>query len=137
MSQENFEVMRRAFEQWQRGGETLEAIPIELYAEDVEWDQSAYPLVDFPDRGVGRDSLFDAMATYFSGWTSYRAEATEIIDAGENVITVLHEKGGIGDSNVFVERDLFQVWTLRDGLVVKYRTFQTRQEALEAAGLRE
>jgi hypothetical protein len=62
-------------------------------------------------------------------------EATEFIDAGENVFTVLHEKAGVGDSDVFVERDLFHVWTLRDGLLVKLRTFKTREEALEAAGL--
>lgn len=135
MSQEDVEIIRRLFEQWQRRGLTLEAIPVEFIAEDVEWDQSAYPLVDFPDRGVGRDNLLDALATYFSGFTNYQAEAIEFIDAGENVITALHEKAGVGDSDAFVERDLFQVWTLRDGLVVKYRTFQTRREALAAVGL--
>ena len=36
-SQENVD-MRRAFEQWQEGGGTLDAIPVEIYAEDVEWD---------------------------------------------------------------------------------------------------
>jgi hypothetical protein len=38
---------------------------------------------------------------------------------------------------VSVERDLFQVWTLRDGLVVKWALFETRDQALEAAGLQE
>jgi ketosteroid isomerase-like protein len=137
MSEENVELLRQAFEQWQRGGGTLDAIPVQLYAEDVEWDQSTYPLVDFPDRGVGRDNLLNALATYLSGWTSYQAEVTEFIDSGENVVSVLHEKASIGDSDVLVERDLFHVWTLRDGLVVKFRTFETREEALEAAGLSE
>jgi hypothetical protein len=40
MSQENVEIVRRAVEQWHRGGGTLDAIPVEFYAEDVEWDQS-------------------------------------------------------------------------------------------------
>jgi ketosteroid isomerase-like protein len=136
MSQENVEIVRQAFEQWQQGGKTLDAIPVEFYAEDVEWDQSTYPLVDFPDRGAGRDNLLDALATYLSGWTSYQAEPTEFIDAGENVFTVLHEKAGIGDSGAIVERDLFHVWTLSNGRCVKWQTFQTRDEALEAAGLR-
>jgi ketosteroid isomerase-like protein len=137
MSEENVEIVRRAYEQWQRGGETVDAIPVELYADDVEWDISGYPTVDLPSRGSGRAKLFDLFGTYFSGWTSYQAEVTERIDAGENVVGVVHEKVGVGDSGEFVERDLFQVWTLRDGLVVKWRVFQTRDQALEAAGLRE
>jgi ketosteroid isomerase-like protein len=60
-----------------------------------------------------------------------------LIDAGENVIVVQHERSRSRDSDVYVERDLVQVWTLRDGLIVKYRTFETRDEALEAAGLSE
>jgi ketosteroid isomerase-like protein len=90
-----------------------------------------------PSRGSGRDHLFDVFATYFRGWTSYQAELTELIDAGDNVVGVVHEKTGIGGSDDFVERDLFHVWTHRDGLVVRWRVFATREQALEAAGLRE
>jgi len=50
---------------------------------------------------------------------------------------VLHEKAAIADSDVVLERDVFQVWTLRDGLVVRWRVFETREAALEAVGLRE
>jgi ketosteroid isomerase-like protein len=94
-------------------------------------------MVDFPTRGSGRDKLFGAFETYFSAWKSYQPEAREFIDAGEKVLGVVHEKGGIGNIGVFVERDPFQVWTLRDGLVVKWQTFERREQALEAAGLRE
>jgi ketosteroid isomerase-like protein len=137
MSQGNVEIMRQAFEQWLRGGATADAVPPEFYAPDIEWDQSAYPFVDMPDRGTGRDELLGHLATYLSGWTGYHAEVMEFIDAGENVVVVLHEEASIGDSGVSIERDLFLVWTIRDGLVVKYRSFETREEALEAAGLRE
>ena len=46
-------------------------------------------------------------------------------------------KAAIADSDVALERDVFQVWTLRDGLVVKWRVFETREQALEAVGLSE
>ena len=137
MSQENVEITRRRFEQWQANGGTFDAIPIEAYAEDVEWDLSAYPLVDLPSRGSGRDQLFDTFANYFSGWKNYSPEAREYIDAGENVVVVLHEEATVADTDVVLERDVSHVWTLRDGLVVKWRIFETRQEALEAAGLSE
>ena len=137
MSEENVEIARQMFERWQDGGGSFEAIPIEMYAEDVEWDLSGYPLVDLPTQGKGKAELLDTVASYLSGWTSYQPEASEYIDAGENVIVVLHEKASIAGSEVLLERDVFQTWTLRDSLVVKWRVFETREAALEAAGLEE
>ena len=74
---------------------------------------------------------------YLSGWTGYHAEVMEFVDAGENVVVILHETARIGDSGVPVERDLVQVWTLRDGVAVRYRTFKTIGDAREAVGLSE
>ena len=135
MSEENVEIVRKALEQWQDGGGSFEAIPTEMYAEDLAWDISGYPLVDLPSRGSGRDNLGEVVKMYLSGWTSYQAEVTEFIDAGENVVGVLHEKAAIADSGEFLERDIFHIWTLRNGLVVKWRVFETKADALEAAWL--
>jgi hypothetical protein len=38
---------------------------------------------------------------------------------------------------VRVERDFFGVYDLRESKVIRYRLFESREEALEAAGLRE
>jgi ketosteroid isomerase-like protein len=135
MSQENVEITRRAFERWQTGGATVDAVPAEVYAEDVEWDLSAYPLVDLPSRGQGRGNLLATLAQYLSGWRDYQPDAREFIDAGEHVVVVLHERAGIAGTDVVLERDVFQVWTLRDGLVVKWRVFETREDALRAVGV--
>jgi ketosteroid isomerase-like protein len=135
VSRQNVEVIRSAYERWAAGGATAEAIPVDIYTEDVEWDLSAYPLVDLPTRGRGRDNLLDTFAKYLTGWRDYHPEVREFIDAGEHVIAVLHEQARIADSDVILEHDVFQVWTLRDGLVVKWRVFQTREEALQAVGL--
>ena len=40
-------------------------------------------------------------------------------------------------SGVPVEYRFFGVWTFRDGKVIRYKGFNERAEALEAAGLRE
>ena len=76
---------------------------------------------------TGRPSLVRSSGSTHSGWTSYEPEAREFIEAGENVVSVIHEKVSIGDSGVFLERDLFHVWTLSDGLVAKWRSFETRE----------
>jgi uncharacterized protein len=135
MSQQNVELIRDAYERWRAGGATSGAIPVEIYADDVEWDLSAYPLVDLPSHGRGRDNLLNTFAKYLSGWRDYRPDAREFIDAGQHVVVVLHEQAQIADSDVVLEREVFQVWTLRDRLVTKWRVFQTREEALRAVGL--
>ena len=135
MSQETVEIARAAIERWLRDGATLNAVPVELIDDNVEWDFSAYPQIDGPIRGTGAAGLLVNLQEYFSAWESYRAEAAEFIDAGENVVVVLHETAGA--SGVLVERDLFLVWTLRNGVIGAWRIFEVREDALAAAGVRE
>jgi ketosteroid isomerase-like protein len=137
MSEENVELIRSAWQSWQQRGGSFETIPVEMYAEDVEWDLSAYPLVDFETRGRGRDRLLENWARYFSGWRDYRSELKELIDAGGSVVVVIVENVRIADSETEIEREIFQLWTLRDRRVVRWRVFETRDQALEAAGLSE
>jgi ketosteroid isomerase-like protein len=128
---DNVEFLRDGYEEWIAGGFDPEIV-FELYAPDVEWDLSAYPLPDFPDRGKGRDQLFRNFVEYFSGWNEYEADVREYIGAGDDVIVIQHERARIGQSGVLIERDVAHVYTVRDSLIVRWRVFETRDEALEA-----
>ena len=135
MSQENVEVVRRSFELWLSGD--LEAW-LTTIDPDIGWDISAHPLPDVPNHGRGRDAFAsDMLATYASGWTDYSAEMKELVDAGEHVVAVLHETAKMRDTGVPLDRDLAQVWTVRDRRGAFLRVFRTKAEALEAAGLSE
>ena len=81
--------------------------------------------------------MTDMLATYLSGWNDYSAKIKEVSEAGEQVILVLHETATMRDTGVPLERDLVQLWTVRDGRGVFVRVYQTKDEALEAAGLSE
>jgi ketosteroid isomerase-like protein len=134
MSQENVEVIRASFEFWRDGrtGDWIETLDA-----DIEWDISAHPLPDFPDRGSGRDAFVGHMGNYLSGWTDYEASTKELIDRGDNVVVILYERARMPDSDMMLDRDLPTVWTVRDGRAARFRVFKTRAEALEAAGLSE
>ena len=43
----------------------------------------------------------------------------------------------MGETGVTLDRDLVQLWGVRNGRVVFLRVFQSKAEALEAAGLDE
>ena len=134
MSQENVEVIRASLELW-RDGRTVEWI--EMLDADIEWDLSAYPLPDFPDRGSGRDAFVGHMGNYLSGWTDYETWTEELIDRGDNVVVILHERARMPNSDMMLDRDLPTVWAVRDGRAARVRVFKTRAEALEAVGLSE
>jgi ketosteroid isomerase-like protein len=134
MSQENVELVRRSIELW-LGGE-FDAW-LETIDPDVGWDISAHPLPDVPNHGRGREALVtDMLATYASGWNDYSAEIKELIDADDRVVVVLHETATMRETGVPLDRDLIQVWTMRDRRQTFLRVFKTKAEGLEAAGLR-
>ena len=113
MSQENVELVKRSFELFLRGD--LEAW-IETLDPEVGWDISTHPLPDVPNHGRGREALAtDMMATYLSGWMDYSAELKELVDAGDEVIAVVHETASMGGTGVALDRDLVQLWTVRNG----------------------
>jgi ketosteroid isomerase-like protein len=135
MSQENLERMRRSIDLWLSG--ELDAW-LETIDPNVGWDISTHPLPDVPNQGRGRDALVtDMLAIYMSGWTDYSVELKELVDAGDQVVAVLHETAMMRDTGVALDRDLVHLWTVRDGRGSFLRVFRTKAEALEAAGLSE
>jgi uncharacterized protein len=131
MSQENVEVVRAAFEAWNRG----------------DWDatlKDAAPSFEFdfsrsmgPGRGV---YSLDQMRQYFreltEAWEDLRIEPDEFIEAGEQLVMpntiYVQGRGGIK-----VQARGALVWTFRDGSATRLCFYQEWQEALEAVGLSE
>jgi ketosteroid isomerase-like protein len=134
MSRENVEAIRAAFEAWQRGDIDAWVAAIDPM---IEWDSSAYRVVGVDERGQGRESFLSRLDRYWSSWDRYDATIKELIDADDNVVIVLHETVRAGGSDAPIERDLVQVWTIREARAVRFRAFPTKAEALEAAGLEE
>jgi ketosteroid isomerase-like protein len=65
-------------------------------------------------------------------------KATEVIDAGGDQVVAINRVTGSGTtSGVPIEREIATLYTLLNGKVVRGQGFETRAEALEAAGLRE
>ncbi len=53
------------------------------------------------------------------------------------MVVVFRQSGTGRGSGVRTERDFFGVYELRESKVVRYRMYESRQEALEAAGRSE
>jgi ketosteroid isomerase-like protein len=53
------------------------------------------------------------------------------------VIAVVRTSGRGKGSGMAIDQTLTHLWTLRDGKAIRFDGYSTKQEALEAAGLRE
>ncbi len=64
-------------------------------------------------------------------------DCEELIDAGDQVISVTTTRGRGRRSGIEIEGTNASIWTIRDGKIVRVAWFGRRDEALEAAGLSE
>jgi ketosteroid isomerase-like protein len=129
MSRENVDLVRR-------GVESVHAFWAML-DDYVIWDLRAWPTLDLDSVYVGRDAVIEASRHYWGTWDDYSVEAKEIVDAGQSVVVIIHERGRGKSSSAPVEKEHPQLWTFRSGRIIRWDSFVSRADALEAAGLSE
>ena len=130
MSQENVEVVRRAF-----------AYEIYGVGDRAEAEAIFDPDVVMNTTNEGSFHGLDAMRDEFERWASAFEElevsAEEFIDAGDRVLVTAYHRGRGRTSGAEVDGRFYEVYTLRDGKVVRVDEYVERAEALEAVGLPE
>lgn len=129
MSQENVDLVRR-------GIENVDAFWAML-DQHVIWDLRTWPRLDLDNVYVGREAVIKASRHYWGTWEDYRVEAEEVLDAGQSVVVILHEYGRGKGSGVPFDKLHPQLWTFRGGRIIRWDSFQSRADALGAAGLAE
>jgi ketosteroid isomerase-like protein len=132
MSKENVEVVRRAMAAMDRSLDRA----AEFWAPDIDWRA----IEGAPDD-IGVFQGHEAMRHYYGQWyetfDDIDAETEELIDAGEQVVAVLHVIGQMKGSDAKIDMRVGIVYTVKEGLIVRGREYATREEALDAAGLAE
>jgi ketosteroid isomerase-like protein len=130
MESENVMTVRRFVDAFNRGefAETLgDADPeIELH----EWPTG-------PDARVfrGHDGVLAAVRGWFETWEWMRIEIADICDLGDRVYFTLRQRAKGKSSQIEVEITSYNVYTFRDGKVIRLELFTEREPALAAAGL--
>jgi ketosteroid isomerase-like protein len=139
MSQENVELLRRLWEQFEEGierGDPSAWVDSEAVAEDFEWVLSE-PL-DGRSIWRGREGYVEFIRTWTDQFDDWSIRAEELIDAGDDKVVLLTHQTATGrESGVPVELKLWQVADLKDGLLIRITIYFRDPEALEAAELRE
>ena len=130
MSDDNLDVVRRALDAWNRGD-------LERALEDMHPDAE----VDWSDsrglhRGIfrGREQVTRFYEEWFEVFERVEIHPEELIEVGEHVV-VPNLGRARGREGVSVSARSTQVFTLREGKVVRVRLYQDQEAALRAVGL--
>ena len=133
MSEENVEILRRLYEHWAAGD-----YPADFFDPDVEHSRIGAQTPDMEGRWLGLDEFRTVFREYLQALSDLRIEAERIIDlSGDRVLVLSRQTARGKQSGVPIEHELGDLFTLRDGKIVRYDSYWNRAEALEAAGLSE
>ena len=139
MSEENVEIVRRLWEEFQAGlerGDPGAWLDPEAVADDFEWSVST-PL-DGRSVWLGREGFVEFVRTWTEQFDDWSIWVERWIDAGGDRVVALTRQTATGKgSRVPVELKLGQVWEFEAGRLARARVYLDHKEALEAAGLPE
>jgi len=134
MSQENVEIVRVAFDSINRG-DVDGALEAAAHDFELDWSNSIGPA-----KGVyrGKAQVRELWTSFLEAFDELRWEPEEIIEVDESrVIVVNHVRMRGHESGVGVDAVGAQLWTIREGKARSVKLYQSRADALEAAGLSE
>ena len=125
MSEQNVELVRTLFQQYNRGDYAAAAAclaPGVVY--EVGQEVPAY----------GPDEVRAMWERWDGAWDDMDTVPEEFLDAGDHVVVTVHYSARGQGSGIEYDERLFDVYTVRDGKCVRKLEFRERSEALAAAG---
>ena len=135
MSQENVEVVRVAYNAFAREG--LDRF-MEHFTDDIEYHVlgGAEDLIHGPN--CGKDAVRAWLQDWIDMFDGFWMELVELIDAGGVTVFTGERYGGRARlSGVETDSPNWTIFAIRDGKIAYGREYEAREQALEAAGLRE
>ena len=128
MSQENVEIVREVYDAYSRGD----------YARVGGFHDPHIVVVTLEDGVVyGNDAALANYERWNEAWEWTETTVEEVIGHGNQVFLAARFQARGRGSGVEIDTRIYEVFTLRDGKIVRIDEFTEREKALEAAGLSE
>jgi ketosteroid isomerase-like protein len=132
MSEENVEVVKACYDLFAKGD-------FEGILQYVDPEGEVIESRQMPDAQTfhGHDGFLAAIDHWAGEFDDFQIEIERLVDAEDAVIAYVRQRARGRQSGVPVETQVANVYTFRDGRVVRWQMFTDFEEALEAAGLSE
>jgi len=116
-------------------------LDLELADPQIEWDASRLTemLPDLAEIYRGHEGVRTYWRRWFGAWKDLQFEIEDVLDAGEDVVVLIRNQRQWGrHTGICTELPPYaQVFTMRDGKIVRWRTFPDQMSALKAVGLEQ
>jgi ketosteroid isomerase-like protein len=83
----------------------------------------------------GPEAVRASTERWKSEWDDYEVIPEELVDLGDRVVAAIRFRARGRASGIAVDARLYDVFTLRDGKIIRMDQFSERSEALEAVRL--
>ena len=134
MSQENVETLRTAYVAFSRGD--LDRF-LDYLDPNVEVDPGLMAPDQSASRYVGRQEVRKFFETIVVGpWEAVITESLKMIEIDDSRVLSIDRWRFQGRDGIEIEMELPNLFSFRDGLILRIRGFTDRAEALEAVGLK-
>jgi ketosteroid isomerase-like protein len=134
MTEENVEVLRRLYGRWERG----DLHTAEFFDAEVEIARIGSELPGINGEWRGLDGFGVAMTSYLDALADLRVEAERMIDLGDDRVLVLSRQTARGKTSALpFDSEFGDLFTFRNGKILRYASYWDRADALAAAGLSE
>ncbi|MEA2202046.1 MAG: uncharacterized protein QOI89_2642 [Solirubrobacteraceae bacterium] len=133
MSQENVEIVREVFKDFNSEdiGRIVAAVHPELEVV-IPPEVSAEP-----DTYLGPEGIRRYFQSFQDVMDEIRFEPERLWDAGDSVVVSLRVTAKGRQTAIPVEQRSAGVWSIRDGQIIRVRSYASLAEALQAVGLRD
>jgi ketosteroid isomerase-like protein len=140
MSQENVEIVRRLFEGWpevqllRQDGDKSAHSWLSLWHPECALEE----LAEVPDAAAyqGREGVARYFRQLGELWDDVRYTPAEILEGSDGVLATT-DMWTRSKAGVEAQMHVYQVFRLRDGMIVYVTAYIDRAQALEAVGLSE
>jgi ketosteroid isomerase-like protein len=133
VSQENVEVVRAAFDAFER--DDVDGY-LSLCDPEIEVIQAA-DLLGAPQHQRGHAGVLEAIAVWPAQWDDYRIEVISMTDVGDQVMVKQMSRGRGKGTGIPVEMLFTFLFSVRAGQITEWRIFTREHEALKAVGLED
>jgi ketosteroid isomerase-like protein len=132
MSEENVDLVRRAFAAWESGDP---AAILQYLHEDVVSRRVA-PLID-PQTYHGPNGVTELIAGWLKPYDHFSSRADEFIDAGDSVVVRVPQEARLAGSEQLLTGTFWFLLGFQGEKVIRLEIYGERRQALEAAGVKE
>ncbi len=129
MREDDIRVLLDGYEAWNRGEFDVLA---DLLDPEMEWEPGFGALEAGVHRGADGFQAF--VDSWLESFAEFRIEPELLIQAGDSVIVVAHQRGRGQGSGIELEATVVHVWTVRDGKAVRWWGPRTLDDALDRLG---